>query len=204
MLSLFQKIFEIQKEIGAIPKDSINPYYQSKYADINTYLEIIKPLLQKHKLLLLQPLSHVENKPAITTILSDLENGDRIENSTILPENSDPQKMGAAITYFRRFAIQSMFCLEAEDDDGNSASSRSQTVTNSPQTVKHTSQPVKNSVMPNSEQINDIDDPFYEEPKKKYAEKVVGEVCHDCKQGKYILNPKTNKVFCDQKCWLNK
>jgi len=36
-----------------------------------------------------------------------------------------------------------------------------------------------------------------------YQEKVVGAVCSSCKQGKYVRNPKTQKVFCDRKCWLN-
>lgn len=36
----------------------------------------------------------------------------------------------------------------------------------------------------------------------KFAPKIEGETCHDCGQGKYIKNPKTGKIFCDQKCWL--
>lgn len=36
-----------------------------------------------------------------------------------------------------------------------------------------------------------------------YAPKNVGETCSNCKQGKYVRNPKTQKVFCERKCWLN-
>ena len=40
--------------------------------------------------------------------------------STItLPDLTDPQKMGSAITYYRRYSLQSLFLLQAEDDDGN-------------------------------------------------------------------------------------
>jgi hypothetical protein len=44
-----------------------------------------------------------------------------------LPETVDAQKAGSAITYFRRYALQSLLALEAEDDDGNTASSKSDT-----------------------------------------------------------------------------
>ena len=35
-----------------------------------------------------------------------------------------------------------------------------------------------------------------------YAPKIEGQVCSDCGEGKYVTNPKTNKVFCENKCWL--
>lgn len=38
----------------------------------------------------------------------------------------------------------------------------------------------------------------------KSATKVVGAQCNDCTMGKYVSNPKTGKIFCDHKCWLNK
>lgn len=36
-----------------------------------------------------------------------------------------------------------------------------------------------------------------------YVEKIPGNTCTQCREGKYVRNPKTNKVFCDKKCWLN-
>ena len=39
-----------------------------------------------------------------------------------LPNLQDPQKLGSAITYFRRYTLQSLLGLQAEDDDGNKAS----------------------------------------------------------------------------------
>lgn len=36
-----------------------------------------------------------------------------------------------------------------------------------------------------------------------YEEKIVGATCGKCGNGKYVRNPKTGKVFCDKKCWLN-
>ena len=40
--------------------------------------------------------------------------------------------------------------------------------------------------------------------RNKYPEKIEGQQCADCKNGTYVKNPKTGKIFCDKKCWLNK
>ncbi len=116
------KLFKLQQEIGKISKSQENPFYKSRYFDINKLLEQLQPLLEKHKLLILQPLGHIEGKPAIQTRIVDAETGDIvIATETPLPDIQDPQKMGSAITYYRRYSLQSLLGLQAEDDDGNSA-----------------------------------------------------------------------------------
>ena len=57
-----------------------------------------------------------------------------MESQCPLPEVTDAQKAGSAITYFRRYALQSLLALEAEDDDGNTASSKSDTREKAPYT----------------------------------------------------------------------
>lgn len=114
-----EKLLEVQKELGAVYKDQDNPFFKSKYADINAYIDAIKPVLSKHGLVLLQPLTNLDGKPAIETVI--LAGNRQVFTATIpLPEITDPQKMGAAITYFRRYALQSLFVMKAMDDDGNS------------------------------------------------------------------------------------
>lgn len=123
----FKKLLQFQQAVGKISKDSTNPFFKSKYFDINTLLEEVKPLLNELGLVLVQSLSHIDGHSAIKTELYDADSEDvmpLISSTTPLPENTDPQKMGSAITYFRRYAIQSMLCLQADDDDGNSASNK--------------------------------------------------------------------------------
>lgn len=112
------KLLEFQKRVGAISKDETNPFFKSKYFDINGLIEAIKPVLNELELVLVQPLIVIEGKNALNTILHDGEKT-LLESKVILPDNIDPQKMGSAITYYRRYAIQSMLLLQAEDDDGN-------------------------------------------------------------------------------------
>ena len=117
--SIYNKLYKVQREIGAISKDSTNPFYKSKYFDINSLIKQVTPILEKHKLLLLQPIKNGEQH----SIIYDIDNGDSVESSLSLPTNLDAQKIGSAITYYRRYTLQSLLGLQAEDDDGNNASS---------------------------------------------------------------------------------
>ena len=117
------KLLLFQKRVGAIAKDSTNPFFKSKYFDINKLIEEVKPVLNELGLILLQPLTSSPNSDrlAIKTIIIDAESGNTlIEGCAVLPENPDPQKIGSIITYYRRYAIQSLLFLQAEDDDGTS------------------------------------------------------------------------------------
>lgn len=118
---MYKKLLKVQEEIGAIKKDVTHPHYKSKYFDINSLLEHVKPVLNKHGLVLLQGLTHVDGKLALSTSIANAETNQVLEGVCILPETVDAQKAGSAITYFRRYALQSLLALEAEDDDGESA-----------------------------------------------------------------------------------
>ena len=122
---LFDKLLEAQKKIGAVTKDKTNPFFKSNYADINAFIDVVKPVLTEVGIVLLQPLTNIEGEPAIKTVL--MSGDEKIEEIVVLPKNPDPQKMGSTITYFRRYALQSLLFLQAEDDDGNNASDKKTT-----------------------------------------------------------------------------
>lgn len=173
--TIYHQLFALQNEIGAISKTETNPFFKSKYFDINGLLEQLKPLLEKHNLVVIQPLSHIEGKPAIeTTVLSTLNDG-QITRTMPLSENTDPQKMGSAISYFRRYALQSLFLLQAEDDDAQSTT------------------PVYNH-------------PPIKSVRNTYTVPDTTSTVHTCRicGAPEIRNPKTNKLFCRDKCWLKK
>lgn len=115
-----EKILKIQSEIGVLVKTETNPFFKSKYMDINGLLEQLLPLLEKYKLTVIQPLTNIDGKPALQTRVIDVGgDGTILCEAIILPDLQDPQKMGSAITYYRRYALQSLFLLRAEDDDAN-------------------------------------------------------------------------------------
>lgn len=120
-MNIYSKLAAVKKEIGAISKDSTNPFFKSKYFDINGLLKHVEPLLDKNGLLLLQPITD----GLVCSQIIDVENGDKVDSSIQMASLSDPQKMGSMITYYRRYTLQSLLGLQAEDDDANAASKAS-------------------------------------------------------------------------------
>lgn len=131
------KLLQFQTKVEAIKKDSTNPFFKSNYFDINSLLAEIKPLLNELGIILLQPLTEtMGDRPALRTILIDSETGKELINTQVpLPDLQDPQKLGSAITYFRRYSLQSLLALQAEDDDGNKASIITPRATQAPVSV---------------------------------------------------------------------
>ena len=115
-----QKLFNLQQEIGAISKDASNPFYKSKYFDINSLIKQLNPLLKKHRLLLLQPIE----EDAVYSKLICVDGTGAAVSALKLPEINDPQKLGSCITYYRRYTLSSLLGLQAEDDDANAASGK--------------------------------------------------------------------------------
>ena len=118
--SINEKLFNLQQEIGTVSKDATNPFYKSKYFDINSLIKQLQPLLKKHRLLLLQP---IEEDMVVSKLLC-IDGGGGVVSGLKLPVITDPQKLGSAITYFRRYTLQSLLGLQAEDDDGNHAAKK--------------------------------------------------------------------------------
>ena len=120
MKELLKNLAAAKKEIGAISKDSKNPFFKSKYFDINQLLEHVEPILLKNGLLLTQPIK--ENR--VYSIVWDIKTGDSFESYLELPNLVDPQKIGSAISYYRRYSCQSLLSIQSEDDDGNKAAKK--------------------------------------------------------------------------------
>jgi len=118
MKDLLKALAEVKKEVGTLSKTETNPFFKSKYFDINSLIQQVEPLLEKNGLLLLQP---IENNK-VRSVIYHLESEKFLSSEMDLPNLQDPQKLGSAITYYRRYTLQSLLGLQAEDDDGNKAS----------------------------------------------------------------------------------
>jgi hypothetical protein len=138
-----KRILEVQKEIGSLSKSSKNPFFKSAYLDLNDLLTHVMPLLHKQGLILLQPIQ--EGK--VWSTIYDAKTNDLVAGSSIeLPPITDPQKMGSAITYYRRYTLKSLLAIAEKDDDGNGASQ---------QPVKEEPKPTKKSVTKIIEEATD-------------------------------------------------
>ena len=117
------KLLEFQKKIGIIKKDSKNPHFKNTYASLTQILSEVKPLLTECGLILIQPIS----LEGVGTTIIDFETGEKIETVISLPTNLNPQQLGSAITYFRRYTLASLLSLEIDDDDAQSTVVKPQT-----------------------------------------------------------------------------
>lgn len=117
------KLQAVREAVGKLEKSAVNPFFKSKYIDINGLLDVLNPALSEQGLTLTQPLTTVDGRPAVRTIVAD-NTTVLVDDAIIMPDLQDPQKMGACITYYRRYALISLFALQAEDDDGNMASGK--------------------------------------------------------------------------------
>ena len=114
-------LFAVKKEMKALVKTSDNPFFKSKYADLNTTLEAIEPLLLENDIIVLQP----GTGEFLETVLMHIS-GQFITSSMILViAKGTMQDAGSAVTYARRYTLQSLLGMKALDDDANIASGKS-------------------------------------------------------------------------------
>ena len=111
-------------ELKNPPKDSVNPFFNCKYADLATVRDAVLPVLARHDLAVLQLPCELDNAAALTTLLAHTS-GEWVETTIKLrPVRNDPQGIGSALTYARRYALQSIAGVAAEDDDDGNAAGR--------------------------------------------------------------------------------
>lgn len=114
-------LHKAQVKIKSALKDATNPHYKSKYADLSSVVEAVKPSLNGEGIVFLQGVSGVENGVAVETMLLHVS-GEWMSSTLEIPASKhDAQGYGSAITYGRRYGLQAMCGVPAEDDDGNAA-----------------------------------------------------------------------------------
>jgi DNA topoisomerase VI subunit B len=113
-----------QAQLKPAIKDSTNPHFKSKYADLGAVWDACRKVLADNGLSIVQmPTDSTEGRVGLTTVLMHTS-GEYIGTtvSTRLQQDS-AQGVGSALTYLRRYALASMVGVVAdEDDDGNAAS----------------------------------------------------------------------------------
>lgn len=111
-----------QGEMEGAAKGNVNPHFKSKYADLASVWDACRGPLSKNGLAVLQPVSAEGPKVTVTTILAHSSGQWVRESLTMTAQKNDPQGVGSAITYGRRYGLASMVGIAPEDDDGNAAS----------------------------------------------------------------------------------
>jgi hypothetical protein len=115
---------QIKKEISPVTKDGKNPHFKSTFATLNAHIQAVEPILEKYGCVLTQPtvFDPRTGRNVQITKITHTASGESDEASLDLGDHKDPQKLGSAITYFRRYTLAALLGMQAEDDDANYAS----------------------------------------------------------------------------------
>ena len=113
---------EVQASMESASKSSDNPFFNSKYADLSEVLRCIKGIIPSKNLSFMQMPSFESGVVSVETIVMH-STGEWISSTSSSPiSKSNPQGVGDAITYLRRYSLAAIFGLAQQDDDGNSNS----------------------------------------------------------------------------------
>ena len=115
-------LVKAQAAMAGATKSAANPFFKSKYANLEEVIRVVKEPFAANGLCFIQNPVSGEGTAGVETIILH-ESGEFISNEFLLKcSKADPQGMGSAITYARRYGLQSACGIPSEDDDGNAAS----------------------------------------------------------------------------------
>jgi hypothetical protein len=125
-----------QGEMGGAVKDAANPFFKSKYADLASVRDACIGPLSKHGIAVFQSPSVAGAVVSVETMLAH-SSGQWVRGSVSCTAKDDsPQSVGSAITYLRRYALQSFAGVAPEDDDAEAAHGRFSRPANMPPPVE--------------------------------------------------------------------
>lgn len=119
IIELSKALVKFHSEMGKVSKDAKNPFYKNKYASLSNILDAVTKPLNDNGLSVVQ----MPCNEGLTTMLIHTS-GEWISSTSSTPvkDTTDPQKLGSAITYARRYALGAILSLNIdEDDDGQKA-----------------------------------------------------------------------------------
>lgn len=130
-----------QAQMGAALKDSTNPHFKSRYADLASVVEATRPHLAAHEIAIVQMAETVKETGEVVVTTALLHKSGQIIAGRLSATCKDlsPQPVGSAITYLRRYGLMAIAGIAPDDDDGEAAMGRNQQPERRPEPVRETS-----------------------------------------------------------------
>lgn len=123
IVELADALSKAQGELKHAAKSAENPFFKSHYADLAGVTDACRGVLAKNGLSVIHGAESTDGLMVTVTCRLMHKSGQWIETALALkPTKSDPQGMGSAITYARRYTLAAIVGVATEDDDGNAAS----------------------------------------------------------------------------------
>lgn len=113
-----------QAELSNVLKDTANPFFKSRYADLAAILDEVRPVFAKHGISIVQSPSYDVGGYAHVTTRLACKGEWVMATSSCKVVKDDPQGVGSATTYLRRYSLAAFAGVAQTDDDGNAASGK--------------------------------------------------------------------------------
>lgn len=117
--TLTAALLDVQKKLVPLTKNAANSFIGNKFVSLDSLMSQVLPLLNDNGLVLLQfPTTIGENVPGLTTSIIHAKTGEMVESvMPLVMGKVDPQGLGSAITYTRRYMLMSSLGIVADSDD---------------------------------------------------------------------------------------
>jgi hypothetical protein len=134
MKNIATALAKAQANMGKALKQTPNPHFRTKYADLGIVMDACLPALNEAGIALIQPTGENEHGRFVETILIHGESGEQLScRVPLIVSKNDMQGYGSAVTYARRYGLMSMAGIAPEDDDGNAAAKAPPRLEDAPQ-----------------------------------------------------------------------
>ena len=122
--ALAAALSKAQTSFAPAVKDASNPFFKSRYLTLAGALDAVRAALGANGLALVQAVDASGDKLTLNTTLLH-SSGEWIGSTyPINPVKNDPQGIGSAVSYGRRYSLMALLGIAAEDDDGEAAHGR--------------------------------------------------------------------------------
>lgn len=122
--ALHEALYSVQGDIHGVVKNSKNPHFKNRYANLEAVIDAIKPHLQRAGLVFSQFVGEYseENGQVVTTMIAHPESGEWLTFRSSAPlAKKDPQGAMSVVTYLCRYGLMGAFGIPPVDDDAETA-----------------------------------------------------------------------------------
>ena len=114
-------LHKARSQFVKVKKDRQNTHLKNKYATLDSVLDAITPALTENKLMIMQDGERIESTMRVETTVIHISGQWAKFYFDIPIVKNDPQGVGSAFTYGRRYALAAAFGLSQADDDAQIA-----------------------------------------------------------------------------------
>ena len=123
MKELATALAKAQSEFTTVPQSGFNPHFKNKFSTLEDCINMTRPILARHGLAISQMPNTLDGQYVLTTILMHESGESIVSNQPVVSMKNDPQSLGSALSYCRRYSLTGVLSLASGDfeDDGNAA-----------------------------------------------------------------------------------